>query len=147
MIALAAWHVYLSLILLVSDATVDARCGPMIGTHQTVEKLFPHLLKVGAAEGTEQFHSIETVSPCVEHFGAGRSAEGEFLIRQRQHFRHGKSRPLQMTFQLAAHMEIVPSGCERIFRVGPEQRLRPITDRLMSEQIVNFRENDPTVRF
>src|SRR3954453_23766403 len=99
MIALAAWHVYLSLILLVSDATVDARCGPIIGTHQTVEKLFPHLLKVGAAEVTKQFHPIETVSPSVEHIGACRFAEGEFLIRQRQNLRHSEPRPLQMTFQ------------------------------------------------
>lgn len=105
MIAFAAWHLCLSLTLLVSDATVDARCGPMIGMHQTAEKLFPHLPKVGAAKVTEQFHPIETVSPSVEHFGAGRSAEGEFLIRKRQNLRHSEPRPLQMTFRFAAHME------------------------------------------
>jgi hypothetical protein len=36
---------------------------------------------------------------------------------------------------------------ERIFGVGPEQLLHPDTEWLMSEQIINFCECDPTVRF
>ena len=138
---------FLRVTALVGEAAIDRSCGPMVRTLQTAEKLFPNLLKVGAAEITEQLHSIESVSPSFQYFGAGRSAEGEFLIRKRQYLRHREPGMLQVTSQFSTHMEIVPSGCERIFGVGREQSLRPITDWLMSEQIINFREYDPTVRF
>jgi hypothetical protein len=129
------------------DAAIDLGHGSMVRLHQTVEKLLLESIEVWSAEVTEEPHPLEPVSPGVLHIGAGRSTERQLLILKCQHLRHGEPGALQLVFQFPAHVEIVPSRREGILGEGRERRLRPRAERLMSEQVIDFREHDPASRF
>src|SRR5262245_34740495 len=118
----------------------------MIYAYQTPEELFLKLLKVFAAKISQQRHAIKPGSPCVKYFRPGRSTKGKFLILNSYHLRNYENARLQITWQFAAHKEVVSSGCERVLRISLKQLLCLNAQRLVSEQVIDFCDGNPTSR-
>jgi hypothetical protein len=111
----------------------------VVRARQATEKRSLDFLPLGTARLPKQPHSCEPQPPCFEHLRFSWALERQLAIRSDEVCCDYEARFFQVIPELAAHVEVVSPGNERLPLVGTKKGTRSTGERLMAKEVVTLR--------